>query len=329
MTAHVAYPYRTAPGTVVLEVLSASDGLAVRPDGVIDAFAEGPGILQIDLSVKPAWADVESLIAAGESPSSSTALVLIERSIASRIRRAHPVDESGLVSLTLRRCDHRGEVEFTAQVVRTRPSPGDPGVASATGSALAWSDPVRLLFDEPDSPRGGSIEIRWVDFTEDPLLHDRHLFAVRIAERPQLLLNQAIPELYAVLESTGTTGAKARIREAVYMQIVHQTWSSLVGHAYCELQRVITDTDLWGLDAVEELGGWMEVVLRDWAPELHPKESDRDTALKRLVEDARSGADDMLVSRLTAAVQERFSTWKGYEGLVRQAGIFGSEGGDA
>jgi len=184
-----------------------------------------------------------------------------------------------------------------------------------------------VLFDEPHHPPGGKLPVRWEDFSRSDSRwrreHADSLFALDSSEDPPVIqLNSGIPQAYSVLQSHGTRGMKARIRDATYSTIVHQVWSSLLAIALAELAGTVVWPEEEHLDPEERLGrmgGWQQSIVRDWSIYLYP-DRDPEAALEEVVsaaDDARKMTDVM--SRLPNAIQKRLRTGRGFEGLVREA----------
>jgi hypothetical protein len=197
------------------------------------------------------------------------------------------------------------------------------GYAHLAGSVLAEVPVAALWFDEPPTPTGTGIETRWVDFREDDGLPDGNLFALRLEERPVILLNSGIPAAYAVLSAKGTHGAAARIRDAVFVQIIHQVWSSLLGQCFLDVLRVgPEDPDT----TLERLNGWEAQVIGSWALDFIPAEQDRETATRILVQRILTSGSNVLLELMPDVIQMRMDTVKGFQGLVRESRRF--DGGE-
>jgi hypothetical protein len=136
-----------------------------------------------------------------------------------------------------------------------------------------------------------------------------------------------------VLTSAGRRGAKYRIKQATFHQIVHQGWSSILSDLCNQLRAAIqaATPDSEPPTVEETLSGlaqWQGDVLRDWAGHLYPEAGDRETALGSLI-DAVSQVEsqDLLVFRMSRAIQTRFTTYKSFEGLLREAHLISREEG--
>ncbi|MDW3217090.1 MAG: hypothetical protein R8F63_00645 [Acidimicrobiales bacterium] len=315
-----------------ISVTAVSDELGERPDGSLDAQSVGP-IASLRLEVEIDTARLAECLSPGESVRDACSVVLLARSIASRRRdciERCPVEETTVFDLDLPRARHRGLVELTVRVVRSVDvAEPEPGRAFEIGELLGEADPVRVHFDEPQTAPGASLEVEWRDFASDPKLQDQreHIFALDDAEPPVILLNSGIRMLYEILSNKGPRGRPAKIRDAVFMQIVHQVWTSLLGdaaaaalEAKAELERSGQPPDATAV--LDEVGGWRAVVLRDWAPSL-TGESDPEQAVDRVVDDLADGLGLLLVNAVPRAIQERLGTRKSYDGLVKEMRLIG------
>lgn len=257
-------------------------------------------------------------------------------SVSSRVRRSVPAP-NGQFSHTFEIDIPIGELrgELTVDVVLVLRSDVEevPGRACAVGSVVAESRPWTVVIDQREAPPGRGIRIEWTSFA-DPTnadLPEAQLFAVRLEGEPVLLLNRDIDNAYEVLESRGTHGAKARIRDAIFHQIVNQVWTSLIGTAWSHFVAACAEDNLDGVEILDELTAWQREVIVDWAPLLVPDvNGDREQAVLEMISMARDAGSSgqFLVHRVPAAIQERFRTVRSFEGLVREAQLFGGASDD-
>jgi hypothetical protein len=319
-----AFPYRTAPEALSLQLECLSTNVSERTDGTWDLYNEEPSEARFSLKI---FLDAEALqptLLPGESVEEAARLVIIGRGISSRRRSLLASVPVGVEELQLEfDCsEFTGRFDLTAYIVRDTGCPAVDGYAHLAGSVLAEVPLAALWFDEPSAPTGTGIETRWVDFREDDSLPDGNLFALRLEERPVILLNSGIPAAYAVLASKGTHGAAARIRDAVFAQIIHQVWSSLLGHCFLDVLRVgPEDPDT----ALERLNSWEAQVVEDWALDFVPAEQDRDTATRILVQRILTSGSNVLLELMPDVIQTRIDTLKGFQGLVKESHRFDGE----
>ena len=193
--------------------------------------------------------------------------------------------ESGCAGrLDLVPADATGEVELEAIAVRTADvgAGTDERFASRAGMRVASSAAVRVLTREPARVPGGALDVRWEDFgtsqhPERKRRSDRIFHLETTSEPPILWLNRANPDLVAVLESRGTRGPKAMVRDLVDQAIAMPVWYALVHAASLSVTR---DED--GTATVRE--GWRRGLLARIAPRLHPGIG-REVAYQRLLDE--------------------------------------------
>lgn len=325
MTVSRFYPYATVPEGVQLQLRTVEPSTAVADDGSLWAADDELAEVHLELAVSVDESVIEKVLPPHERQDPCTRLVLVARNTEGRRRQAFDVPDDGVVCLDLARDEWVGLVELYATVARSQaaPSPTD-GYASHSGALLAWSNPLHLRFDEPTERSGDLLPVRWVRFTELPDLQtrSRHLFALNPQNPPELLLNADVLELRAVLDSKGTHGAKARIRDAVFMQLAHQVWTSLLVTALASLtaQADSSDEDP-GDELLDDLAPWEAAVLRRWGAELFP-EVEGDSVIPILVETAASSnASELFIVRIPNAIQKRVQSYKAFEGLVKDTGL--------
>lgn len=256
-------------------------------------------------------------------------LVLTLRSTTSRRREAFSfpyVNGETSHELTLDRATWSGLVEVDASLVRTKDAATPDGAWARRAHMVVGRAPqVRVDVDEPARPPGDSLAIEWADFATSPVAalnrHPDHLFALRSkeGEAPVLYLNQGVEGAVPTLTSTGSTGHKARARDAVFQMIAHQVWSSVLSSSLCELKdNMLTDDDVTLDDALDQLAPWMRSVVEQWAPWLFP-DSGPDEVLHRVWELVEGGKwEQLLTERLPTAIEERFDTTRGFRGLVKE-----------
>ncbi len=323
------YPYRTAADEIRLEIDPEGADLPRGSDGSILAFADDGETVGVHISIAIPDSVFDKVVAPAERGNPPLDLQLLYQSVESRKRCVLSLPGDGVHEgrLILRRRDWRGAVEMRAVLVRTADvDHGLAGYAGARGSLVAWSAPRRVVFDEPLQPPGGQLRVRWEKFSTSPSRwrreHADNLFALdTTGDLPVVFLNSAVSQAYPVLQSSGTRGRRARIRDATYSMIVHQVWSSLLAIALAELAQSMSLSEEESLDPetrLEQIPTWQQSILRDWSTYLYP-DRDPESALEELVSaggDARKTGDVM--SRLPNAIQKRLRTVRGFEGMVRE-----------
>lgn len=332
MTTSTIFPYRVLVGDEI-SVGVRSDELEQRADESWDAQSvDDSAALTIDVHVDVA--DLEKCLTPGEQPSDACEVVLLLESVSSRRRECVarlPVASQVSFNLDLAKRDHRGLIEISASVVRNVDCEGaQPGRAAAVGDLLGRSAPIRVHFDEPHAAPGSSIEIEWRDFANDAVLAAQEdlLFAIEDSEPPKILLNSGVKLLHDILMSPGVRGRKAKIRDAIFMQIAHQGWSSLLADAASAAFQAYRDLEPAGdpdADQVfQELGGWRAAILGDWAPWLL-SEPEADLASERLIADIADGIGRLVIDAVPRAIQTRLGTRKSFDGLVAEMHLIGDE----
>jgi hypothetical protein len=329
MTVDRFYPYRTAAGQVAFE-MDLADGLVLRRtgDGSIVAYEEEPEAVTIMASVCVTDDVFDTVLPPAERDDPPVDIRLVYASRESRRRSSLSLPGDGIHEgvLTLEREDWRGVVEIRAILVRTRTGPGStPGFATDHGSLLAWSEPRRVLFDEPQQPPGDQLEVRWENFAESTNPWRRRnaasIFALDTGgERPTVFLNSGIPRAVDILGSAGSHGRKARIRDATNYMIVHQVWSSLLATALARIAAITrTDQGMSMEDLLGEVNDWEARILRDWSGYLYPDLDSGTAALEELLRAAGDPAETQTIMELLPnAIQQRFRTFRGFQGLVQE-----------
>ncbi|MDF2092596.1 hypothetical protein P0Y31_09590 [Knoellia sp. 3-2P3] len=319
-----ALPYRTADDALQVSLRTEDTSIVERSDESLDLYTEFSGTARFTLEAKIDEAGLLPTIPEGTEAADELQFVVVTRSVSSRTRSVllTAPAQSVTTTLSMDSSAYRGKVELSALIVRAAESVGQAtaGLAHRAGAVVAEASLATLWFDEPPVESGNAIDIQWVDFREQDRLPDDHLFAVRMEEAPAIFLNTAIPHAHSVLTSRGTHGAKARIRDAVFAQIVHQVWSGILAHCFLEAAAVIAD------DPEERLAGladWERQVLTDWALYFHPGEQSTTTATRRLMEQITENDGLLALERMTDVIQARIDALKPFNGLVKDAHLFG------
>ncbi|MHB8220583.1 MAG: hypothetical protein ACYDHU_09740 [Acidimicrobiales bacterium] len=320
------YPFTVTALTA--EFTPTSTGVSVMQDGAFDAFTDEPDEIRIDVKAHIDGKFLTQLLPPDTDPGVALAAAVVVQSKEGRNRLAHhlsgsPGNWSGMV--TLRRSQWRGPVDLYAKLHLSGPLPASDGKAADKGAAVAWSERTRVFFDErDDQPSGRSLRIDWIHFKEDPELVDDHIFAMRPdpGGPPVILLNLDFENAYAVLDSRGTHGPKARVRDATFQIIVHQCWTSILTDAWGSLVQIPRQAE----SPMEELPSWKREVLVDWCVDLFPG-TDTIGAQAALIEAAQGGdISDMVTRGIPTAIQSRLSTSRGFSGLVKEIAAFGITG---
>ena len=219
-----------------------------------------------------------------------------------------PTDAGHAGALELVLADSTGRVDLEAIAVRTVDvdARGRKGLATKAGMRVASSVPIRVLTREPATLPGGALDVRWEDFRvsthpERKRGSDRTFYLETTLDPPILWLNRANPDLVAVLESKGTRGSKAMVRDLLNQAIALPVWYALVHTASLAATR---DED--GSPTVPE--GWKRGLLARIAPRIH-RGIGKEAAYRRLL-------DDLIEAEEADAVDVNARTWL-TESLVR------------
>lgn len=321
------YPFRTRPDSIQLHLVPAHDQVGRSSDGTLLIYQLDLDHVTVNALVYVPRIILDDVLDASESEDRPVKVILTCNSVESRRRTSISLNgSSGECPLEFHRDDWRGAVSLRACLTRTTDNPTLPeGYADRAGAILAWSEPVRILFDEPRLPPGDYLRIIWKDFatSEEWLQQQRnHLFALDTSgEIPLIVLNQGTPHAYQVLNSKANSGRIAQIRDATFYMIVHQVWSSLIAETLVNIYDARMG-DEENIDLLlDELPPWQQALLMDWVPKLYPEE-DVDESLSRLISAIRGGnwSRDLLYRRLPEAIQRQYGTWRGFTGLVQEVG---------
>jgi len=319
------FPFLTGHA-ISLELQTSSQGTSSSAS-VVDAYTDAPPAFSVSVNVEIDREAAEDL--AFEPPDASLLAVLRLRSISSQKRFIVklPNLSDRVETIEFDRNEWMGSVSITALLLLRRQGSQLGGdLAQDAGSIVAWSDDVTVHFDEPQSALPGDhLDVRWASFAEsDELSRWRdHLFSITTDNPPRILLNSDVPLAHAVLTSKGTTGRKARIRDVTFFQIAHQAWTSMIANAIDNLGEVIDEeSDSSPREDLAQLEDHEQRMLEDWAPFLYSG-LDIESSLERLHEAAKTRrVDDAIIRRLPHAIQHRLKTYRGFEGLVKDAGLF-------
>jgi hypothetical protein len=258
----------------------------------------------------------DSLLAPGTPADAIDALVIV-RSPSTFFRSAVRVPmrrARATLSIVLERDQLAGLAELMAVVVRTtdaqRLGAHAQEYASARGIRIADSRTWQLRIDRVQEPRGEYLDIRYHPFSTEPTVPARdhgNLYLLRLEqETPELWINADHERIAAVLDSKGTVGRHARLREVAFDLVAHGVWTQLFMRAARDYVTHEETSYAWQ-DAV------LDLLLRDVFPELRSVAERRDRLAELWVE------LPLLLARLDAALQRRASVSAHLSRLIEEA----------
>lgn len=298
-------PYRYARGGLDADVRAVTlDGETVvtpEPDARVVALDFAWTRAELALTVRVPSETVARVAPEG-TRLDALAIAIVLRSPATLLRRAvrlpvRALDAPLEASLALDRDELAGAVELRALLVRARAARSAGGYATLRGARLADARSWELRVDRGREPRGEHLDVRYRRFSEDEVLPPRDRQNVYVLdadeETPILWLNAEHERVTAILDSRGTVGRQARLREVFFDLIAHSVWTQLFLRAATDLARADETLYPWQ-DAV------LDLLLRDVFPEVR-RAADR---RERLVELHREDLPALL-ARLDAGLQRR------------------------
>jgi len=201
------------------------------------------------------------------------------------------------VKFDLDRSMIRGGVELQPYLVRAEHRESVDGrYATDVGARLASVEEWVLEIDDTDLPEGllrPHIE-NFSEMSELPSSDHLHYLDMSNAERPMLYLNGDHDAIINVMESRGSTGPDARMRDAIYDLVEASVWPQLI-------VRTATDINQEG----ETRYDWQDDVLDLFHDKLYD-DADVDEAAINLREDV-SDEDQLvtLMQQIDDAVQQK------------------------
>ena len=172
----------------------------------------------------------------------------------------------------------RGTVELRPYLVRTESRPREESneYADQKNFRVASGRLYYVVVDRPEGEERAAIDGEQVRFSQNAHLpngNKLYYLDFRNESRPKLWINSDHPRITEVLQSRGSVGAEARMRDVILDQVSYGVWVQL-------LVRAGSVADIEG-DAEHE---WQEMVLQTFAPNLYDT-SDVSEATRRLKED--------------------------------------------
>ena len=172
----------------------------------------------------------------------------------------------------------RGTVELRPYLVRTEPHSGEEpnDYADQKNFRVASGTLYYVVVDRADGEERAAIDGERVRFSQNDHLPDGnklYYLDFRNESRPKLWINSDHPRIAEVLQSRGSVGAEARMRDVILDQVSYGVWVQL-------LIRAGSAVDVEG----EVEHEWQEMVLQTFARNLY-ETSDVPEATRRLRDD--------------------------------------------
>jgi len=200
------------------------------------------------------------------------------------------------IDLELPRSSFRGTVELCPYLVRTEANNRTAEFASQKNFRVASGEIYRVVIDEPADEEQPAIDGEPVNFSQVSHLpggNKLYYLDFRNESRPKLWINSDHPRITEVLQSRGSVGAEARMRDVILDEMSYGIWFQLLVRAG---------------SAVTEDGNveyeWQETILQTFARNLYEID-DLDEATRRLHSDLND-LDSLphLITRIDAELQE-------------------------
>lgn len=295
-------PYRYARGGIELTIT----GCTV--DGGTKVPIDGEGHV---LDLEGTWSHASiavrvavpgaTLAAIGEGePATAFEIAIVTRCPATLLRDALRVpvraaDEATTWTIDLHRDDLSGSATLLAYLSRVEAHGSKR--ALVRGARVAESRQWEVRVDRAREPRGEYLDIRYKKFSEDQTLPARdrgNLYVLDFdQDSPILWINADHDRVAGILDTRGTIGRTARLRESFFDHIAYAVWAQL-------FMRAATDT-LAGEG--EATYAWHDVVLDLLLRDVFPEVRDGEGRRQRLLD----MKDDLpaLMRRLDAGLQRR------------------------
>lgn len=328
MTIRTFDTHETVPEEVALDVraVTASGELRTSTRNSVELGGIAGEVVAIE--VEATWDEEEVRLLfpedERESPPVRSYLVMKSGARGTFRRKALRLQNGTSDRIEFSRRDWRGRVDVQAILVRTTDRPAGGFYAHHAGARLSWSKEWTIWIDERPEFAGDSLPIRWASFEESPGPWGRFSDAFFFVDYdsgpiPELVLNSDIDELVRAIQSNATHGREARSRDAVATLIAHQVWTSLILESAARIRMLIGITpeardDLEFLWA--ELPIWVVRIASDWAQSLTGIRA-RDEALWELVRWSVDATAELAL-RVPLAIQQRFRTRRGFEGVLKE-----------
>jgi len=170
------------------------------------------------------------------------------------------------VEVTLRKENIRGTVELHPYLVRTEDRSEEGKYASQSNFRVASGRSYTVVVDRPDDERPPAIDGEEVSFSQASHLpggEKLYYLDFRNESQPKLWINSDHPRITDILQSRGSIGAEARMRDVILDQISYGVWTQLLiragsaidedGEVEHEWQKTVLETFARNLYDVSDL----------------------------------------------------------------------------
>lgn len=138
------------------------------------------------------------------------------------------------VQIRIQKADVRGTVELRPYLVRDEGRTGTGQFAATKNVRVASGKRYDVVVDRPGDEEPPAIDGETVSFAQAAHLPDGeklYYLDFRNESRPKLWINADHPRITDVLQSRGSVGAEARMRDVILDQISYGVWRQLLIHA--------------------------------------------------------------------------------------------------
>lgn len=199
-------------------------------------------------------------------------------------------------------------------VVRTSGQDSDPTFAQQEGARVLSGMPWTFYFDDVPSREGPGLKPRWESFStsSDPILkgNPRLLFHLNTeGDEPILYLNSDYSDIKVVLDSEGTRGRKASLRDAMFAMISSHVWMGLTLAAIEYADEDGESTLPWVRNSIQHIGSLVY-------PDLGHEEASR-KLVRTLRDDSSSSAT---LAEIRIAVLQQTQMGEKFEDLLVEVG---------
>lgn len=200
------------------------------------------------------------------------------------------------IDIPIQKTKVRGTVELRPYLVRTTDRDEDGQYASQRNFRVASGAIYSIVIDHSEGEEPPSIDGERISFSQTAHLPEgKKLYYLdfRNEKRPKLWINADHPRITEVLQSRGSVGAEARMRDVILDQIGYGVWHQLVVRAAA---------------AIDDDGNveheWQQTVLETFARNMYDV-SDLDEAFYRLRTDVNDASSlPHMMQRLDEELQE-------------------------